>query len=155
MKEKLPEYMVPAIYVELDALPLTPNGKVDRRSLPAPNPANQEAERKYVAPRTPIEELLAGIWADLLRIERVSIHDNFFELGGHSLLATQLISRAFRTFQVDLSVRTLFEAPTIAELAQVIDRKQIGEEKAIGQNMEPLNRAAYRIKRTSLDLPKE
>ena len=155
LKEKLPEYMVPAMYVELEAFPLTPNGKVDRRSLPAPNLANQEAERKYVAPRTPIEELLAGIWADLLRIERVSIHDNFFELGGHSLLATQLISRVFRTFQVDLSVRTLFEAATIAELAQVIDRKQIGEEKARGQKMEPLNRAAYRIKRTSLDLPKE
>ena len=93
LKQKLPEYMVPSAFVFLDTLPLTPNGKVDRKALPAPDQNRPEAEESYVAPRTPVEELLAEIWAEVLKLDKVGVHDNFFELGGHSLLATQVISR--------------------------------------------------------------
>src|SRR5206468_1676699 len=93
LKQKLPEYMVASAFVMLDALPLTPNGKIDRRALPASDQARSDSQRDFVAPRTPTEEVLAGIWAQLLGIEQVGIYDDFFELGGHSLLATRLISR--------------------------------------------------------------
>jgi amino acid adenylation domain-containing protein len=119
LKEKLPEYMVPKAYVLLESLPLTPNGKVDRLGLPTPVTIcfnNQD----YVAPRSQVEELLAQIWAKVLGLPQVGIHDNFFELGGHSLLATQLTSRIRDTFQIDLPVRHLFAAPTIAQLSKYI-----------------------------------
>ncbi|MGB7926381.1 MAG: amino acid adenylation domain-containing protein, partial [Pyrinomonadaceae bacterium] len=93
LKEKLPAYMVPTAIVLLERMPLTPNGKLDRHALPAPEQNRSEPGNEYVAPRTPVEEILASLWAEVLRVERVGIHDNFFELGGHSLLATQLISR--------------------------------------------------------------
>ncbi|WP_414639269.1 amino acid adenylation domain-containing protein, partial [Archangium sp.] len=118
LKERLPEYMVPAAFVSLEALPLTPNGKVDRRALPAP--AAQE-EGAFVAPRSPGEELVAGIWAQVLGLERVSADGNFFELGGHSLLATQVASRLRNAFKAELPLRWLFEAPTVAALAQRLD----------------------------------
>jgi acyl carrier protein len=102
--------------VVLDALPLTPNGKVDRKALPAPD-ATGVQEESYIAPRTPIEEGLAEIWCAVLHVERIGVHDNFFELGGHSLLATQVMSRVRNTFQVDLPLHELFDAPTIAGLA--------------------------------------
>ena len=105
----------------LEALPLTPNGKVARLALPAPDEARPELQESFVAPRTPLEELVAGIWADVLGLNRVGIHDNFFELGGHSLLATQVISRLRSAFQVELPVRSLFESPTLAGLAQRIE----------------------------------
>ena len=98
LKAKLPEYMVPAAFVPLDALPLMPNGKVDRRALPAPDRTRPELEKEFIAPRTPVEELLAEVWAQVLGIERVGIYDNFFELGGHSLLATQAVSRMREAF---------------------------------------------------------
>src|SRR3990172_3746196 len=120
LKEKLPEYMVPSAFVMLDMLPLTPNGKVDRRALQAPDQARPDLEESFVAPSSPIEELLAGMWAKVLGVERVGINDNFFELGGHSLLATQLISRVRETFQVELPLRSLFEAPTLDDLAVAI-----------------------------------
>ena len=119
LKEKLPEYMVPKAYVLLESLPLTPNGKVDRRALKAPDITFDKQD--FVAPRTQVEDLLVGIWAKVLGKEQVGIHDNFFELGGHSLLATQLVSRIRDTFKIDLPVRNLFEAPTVAEIAKYIE----------------------------------
>ena len=125
VKEQLPDYMVPAAIVILAKLPLTPNGKIDRQALPAP----EEAPTKtYVPPRTPTEEVLANIWAQVLRLDRVGVHDDFFEIGGHSLLATQVISRLHRTLKVDLPLRTLFEAPTVAKLTQQIENARAGKE---------------------------
>lgn len=120
LKEKLPEYMMPRAYVILESLPLTPNGKVDRRALPMPDTISFN-NQDYVPPRSQVEELLAQIWAKVLGKEQVGVHDNFFELGGHSLLATQLTSRIRDTFQMDLPVRNLFEAPTVEQLARYID----------------------------------
>jgi len=121
LKQKLPDYMVPSAFVMLDSLPLTPNGKVDSRALPAPDRARFGSEKTLALPRTPIEEVLAGIWAQVLGCESVSIHDNFFDLGGHSLLATQVIGRLRSVLQVELPLRCLFESPTIAELAESIE----------------------------------
>jgi amino acid adenylation domain-containing protein len=121
LKEKLPSYMVPSAYMVLDSLPLTPNGKVNRRALPAVDTLSLDTKEDYVAPRTSIEEELAKIWVKVLGKQQVGVHDNFFELGGHSLLATQLMSRIRDTFQVELPVRLLFEAPTVATLAKHIE----------------------------------
>ncbi|HEY0375487.1 MAG TPA: amino acid adenylation domain-containing protein [Pyrinomonadaceae bacterium] len=121
-RRRLPDYMVPASFVLLDGLPLTPNRKVDRAALPAPEQV--ESAAGLVAPRTPVEELLAGMYADLLKVPRVSIDDNFFELGGHSLLGIQLMSRVHRDFQVELPLRTLFESPTVAELALLVEQRK-------------------------------
>jgi amino acid adenylation domain-containing protein len=115
----LPACMVPAVFVPLDALPLTPNGKLDRRALPAPDPAAGEAP--YTAPRTPVEEVLAEMWASLLRVERVGVHENFFALGGHSLLATRLAARVSDAFGVELPVRAVFEGATVAEVARAVE----------------------------------
>jgi amino acid adenylation domain-containing protein len=118
LRERLPEPMVPAVWVLLDRLPLTPNGKVDRGALPLPGAGGDVAGP---SPATPTEELLAGLWAELLGVERVGIHDDFFALGGHSLLATRLIARVHRMFGVDLPLRALFEEPTVAALAAHVD----------------------------------
>ncbi len=123
LKAKLPEYMVPNAFVVLESLPLTPNDKVDRRALPAPD-LQSEQKDKYVAPRTPIEEMLVQIWTQVLKLERVGIHDNFFEIGGHSLLATQLLSRIRNIFKIELPLRELFARATITELAQSIGQLQ-------------------------------
>ncbi|MUH00714.1 amino acid adenylation domain-containing protein, partial [Scytonema sp. UIC 10036] len=116
LKAKLPEYMIPGAFVVLESLPLTPNGKVDRRALPIPE-LDSTLLCQYVAPRTPTEEMLALLWAQVLKVELVGIHDNFFTLGGHSLLATQLVSRIRNIFKVELPLRELFAAATVAELA--------------------------------------
>ncbi len=123
LKEKLPEYMVPSAFMFLDALPLTPNGKVDRRALPAPDRVRPELERAFVASRTPIEEMLAGIWVEVLGLEQVGIHDNFFELGGHSLLTVRLFTQIEKTFGKKLPLAALFQAPTIEQLASVLHQK--------------------------------
>ncbi len=125
LKAKLPEYMIPSAFVILESLPLTPNGKTDYRALPSPE---FQSQAQYIAPRNPIEEILSSIWAKVLKVSQVGIHDNFFELGGHSLLATQLISRIREAFQVEMPLRELFVAPTIAELSQEIKRLSEGEQ---------------------------
>ena len=152
LKKQLPNYMVPGAFVLLPALPLTPNGKVDRRALPAPD-LRPELEQSFVAPGTPIEEMLASIWIEVMKIERVGVQDNFFELGGHSLLATQVISRVRDTFALELPLRSLFEAPTIAELASSLEKvrweaqgKQIPFMQRVSRNQDlPLSFAQQRL----------
>ncbi len=125
--KRLPSYMMPSAFVFLDSLPRSPNGKVDRNALPAPEPTGFELEQNFTAPQTSIEKVLAQIWAEILGLEQVGIHANFFDLGGHSLLATQVTSRLRDKFQVELPLRTLFERPTIADLALVIAEMQAEE----------------------------
>ncbi|HEY0510562.1 MAG TPA: amino acid adenylation domain-containing protein [Thermoanaerobaculia bacterium] len=119
LRDRLPEPMVPSLWVHLDRLPLTPNGKVDRAALPPPGAARETAGD---APATPTEELLGGLWAELLGVERVGIHDDFFALGGHSLLATRLVARLRGIFGIDLPLRAFFEEPTVAGLAGRVTR---------------------------------
>jgi amino acid adenylation domain-containing protein/non-ribosomal peptide synthase protein (TIGR01720 family) len=118
LKESLPAYMLPSAFVFLDALPLTPGGKVDRRALPAPAQSGTETTQDFVAPRTALEQTLADIWADALKLKRVGLHDNFFELGGDSILIIQIVARA-RQAGVSLSASQMFQHPTVAELAAV------------------------------------
>ncbi|HEY9810873.1 MAG TPA: amino acid adenylation domain-containing protein [Halomicronema sp.] len=120
LKEKLPEYMIPSAFVVLKALPLTANGKIDRQALPAPETAANLTDT-FVAPRTSLEAILAGIWSQLLGLKKVGIYDNFFDLGGHSLLITQLLAKVRESFQIELPLRVLFEAPTVAGLAEKIE----------------------------------
>ena len=129
LQHSLPNYMVPSAFVLLEALPLTPNGKVDRRALPAPDIFRREVEAELVAPRTETEEILTGIWSEILRVE-VGIYDNFFELGGHSLLATQVISRLREAFSIELSLNIIFANPTIAQLAEQVVRAQLEQAKS-------------------------
>ncbi len=119
--EQLPEHMAPAVVIVMQRLPLTPNGKIDRRALALLEPEPLHLESQYEAPRTPVEEILCGIWGNLLRVERVGITDNFFESGGHSLLATQLVSRVRAAFGAEIALKELFESPTVAELAERIE----------------------------------
>jgi acyl carrier protein len=121
LKERLPDYMLPAAFVFLEALPLTPGGKIDRRALPPPDRTRPEADSTFVAPTNAVEELIAGIWTEVLGVERVGIYDNFFTLGGHSLLVAQILFRLHDAFQIELPMRTFFEQPTIAELAVTIE----------------------------------
>ncbi|HEU0051863.1 MAG TPA: condensation domain-containing protein, partial [Longimicrobium sp.] len=125
LRQSLPEYMVPRAIVAMVRLPLNANGKVDRKALPVPEYA-ADADR-YVAPRTPVEEVLAGIWADVLRLERVGVEDSFFEVGGHSLLATRVVSRVRGVFGVELPLRALFEGPTVAEMAVRVEEMRRAE----------------------------
>ncbi len=126
LRASLPEHMVPAVIVSLDALPLTPNGKIDRLRLPAPAGERPDLTQHYEPPRTEMEETLVRIWGDVLRVDRVGIHDNFFALGGHSLSATQVVARLRDALGVDVPLRPLFESPTIARLAPVIDAHREG-----------------------------
>jgi acyl carrier protein len=121
LRMELPDYMVPAVFVQVDSLPTTENGKIDRKALPAPDAANTLWEQEFTAPRNPLEERLAEMLAALLGIAEVSVNDNFFLLGGHSLLGTQLIGQIRGAFAVDLTLRSLFDAPTIAELAVEVE----------------------------------
>ena len=134
---QLPEYMAPSAFVLLDAFPLSPNGKVNRRALPRPEIAHETAG-DYVAPRTETEKRIAEIWSAVLHLSRIGTHDNFFSLGGHSLLATQVLSRLRQTFDIDLPLRAIFEAPTVAELAK--RSEALGREK-LGQGLPPVTPA--------------
>jgi amino acid adenylation domain-containing protein len=125
LRDKLPEYMVPAVFVTLGEMPLTPNGKVDRRALPAPDGERPELGMAFVAPRTPVEKMLASIWAEVLELDQVGIHEDFFELGGHSLLAIRVISRIRETFHTELPLRDFFERYTVADLAELVVTRQI------------------------------
>jgi amino acid adenylation domain-containing protein len=124
LKEELPDYMVPSAFVVLETMPLTPNGKLDRLALPAPSLDRPELDTNFVSPRTPVEERLVGIWEEVLGLERVGVRDDFFELGGHSLLATQVVSRVRSALRAELRLRDLFEAPTVAGLAERIEAVQ-------------------------------
>jgi acyl carrier protein len=123
LRECLLAYMVPAGFVFMNGLPLTASGKLDRQALPAPGRSQLEVDAEYVGPQTPIEEVIAGILAGLLKVERVGINDNFFELGGHSLLAMQLIARVRAAFGVTAPLRALLETPTVAGLAAAVEKQ--------------------------------
>jgi hypothetical protein len=110
--------MIPTQFVQLEELPLTPNGKVDRRALPVPEAPGALAKGvEYVGARTPVEELVSGVWAEVLKVDRVSVVANFFELGGHSLLATQVVSRLREVLEVEVPIHLMFEQPTIARIS--------------------------------------
>jgi amino acid adenylation domain-containing protein len=153
LQHKLPEYMVPSGFVSLDKWPLTPSGKIDRRALPAPDWAMAQRAQLFVAPRSPTEEVIAGIWLELLHLDQVSIQDNFFEIGGHSLLATQVISRLRAVFQIEFPVRGLFEHSTLAGLAKAVESSLKSGEglvappiQAVSSNAEmPLSFAQQRL----------
>ena len=132
LRKKLPEYMIPSSFVVLDALPLTPNGKLDRRALPVVDQIQDKAEDKFVAPRTPAEERLSEIWAQVLGVSRIGVLDNFFDLGGHSLLATRLVHEIRRAFAINLPLRSLFDEPTIAGLALRIEEILLAEIEQLG-----------------------
>ncbi|MEO6193523.1 MAG: amino acid adenylation domain-containing protein, partial [Thermoanaerobaculia bacterium] len=124
LRAELPEYMVPAWFVPLSGLPLTSSGKVDRKALPAPE-GGRAGGREFVPPQGPVQERLAAIWAEVLRVERVGAHDNFFELGGHSLLATQVLSRVREAFDVELPLRVIFDISTVAGIAEAVMQKEL------------------------------
>ncbi len=140
LKEKLPEYMMPSAFVLLEALPLTPSGKVDRRSLPAPDWLQRNQEQAYTAPHTPVEEVISGIWTQVLGVDQVGVDDNFFEVGGHSLSATQLISRLRTVFQIELPLRHIFEFPTVATLAKAIAQIQQSKDGLLYSPILPIPR---------------
>lgn len=121
LRSKLPEYMVPSVFVPMKSLPLSPNGKVDRKALPAPEAVGVEQEKTFVAPRTPVETSLTEIWTKVLNLPQVGIYDNFFELGGNSVQVVQIVSRLRELFQIELPMRTVFETPCIAQLAEKIE----------------------------------
>ncbi|MFB6556464.1 AMP-binding protein, partial [Streptomyces sp. NPDC056405] len=117
LADALPEYMIPSVFVQMDAIPLTANGKLDRRALPDPDDTTTDT---YIAPRTPTEERIAAIWTDLLG-KSAGVHDGFFDIGGHSILAVRLVSRLQQDFDLDLPIRVVFERPTIAQIAVEIE----------------------------------
>jgi acyl carrier protein len=120
LKERLPDYMIPSAFMTLDRLPRTPAGKLDRKALPDAGNARPDLDTPFVTPRTPVEERLAQIWAEVLSLDGVGIHDNFFDLGGHSLAATRVVSQVIKQFQLELPLQSLFQSPTVAEMAVLI-----------------------------------
>ncbi len=146
LAEKLPREMIPAKMVMLKALPVTLNGKLNRRALPKPANTRPELAVAYVAPVTSVEKELSGIWAEVLALERVGILDDFFDLGGHSLAATRVISQVFKYFQFEIPLRSLFELPTVARMAQVVE-----EHRGKLFSNEDLERVLAEIERMSED----
>jgi amino acid adenylation domain-containing protein len=136
LQDELPEYMVPSAFVILETMPRLPNGKIDRKALPDRGPRQLDPVVEYVAPRNELEETLARLWADVLELERVGVHDNFFELGGHSLQSVQLVARLTAALSRPVSVKTIFQAPTVAAMADVLERG----EAADGSGDRPVDR---------------
>jgi amino acid adenylation domain-containing protein len=124
LSERLPDYMVPSAFIFLKSLPQTPTGKVDRLALPDPGKSRPALDTPFVASRTAVEEKLATAWAEVLSLDQVGIHDNFFDLGGHSLAATRILSQVIKKFQLELPLKTLFDSPTVVEMAEVIMQNQ-------------------------------
>jgi acyl carrier protein len=122
LQSQLPDYMVPAIFMTVEAMPKTPSGKIDRRALPAPDSQRPEQSQGYAAPQSELERVLAGIWSKLLKLDRVGIHDNFFEIGGNSLMTLQIAVQVRALLQKDLPVVKLFQYPTIAQLANYLNQ---------------------------------
>ena len=139
LTQTLPSYMVPSAFVFLDSFPLTANGKLNRAALPAPEQSRPELRKVFVPPRTASEKKIAAIWASVLKLDEVGIHDDFFELGGHSLLATQVVARVRKAFQFDIPLRSIFESPTIALLAERIDRATEAEMSELLTALEALS----------------
>jgi amino acid adenylation domain-containing protein len=154
LAQKLPEYMIPSSFVVLESLPLTANGKVNRRALRVPL-IKSELPQGYVAPRTLVESVLVKIFAEVLGLKHVGIHDNFFELGGHSLLATQLVSRVRDSFKLELPLRSVFEASTIAELSKVVESFKLIDAQSQAPALVPLSRESRRMKLSSLNKSSE
>lgn len=140
LRGKLPEYMVPTQFITLDAFPLTPNGKIDRRALLTLDVKTPETYEDYAAPRTQIEELLVGIWSEVLDIGLVGIRDNFFDLGGHSISAVQLVSRVRQAFGKELPIRVLFESPTIEGMAAFIESERYSSSNKVPPPIKPIDR---------------
>jgi amino acid adenylation domain-containing protein len=126
LKQKLPDYMVPSVFVLLERLPLTPSGKLDRKALPPPELTRAQVSREYVAPRTPTEEVIAAVWAEVLRVKEVGVHDSFFELGGHSLLAIQMVARMEHALGAKVPLAALFQLNTVARIAALIEDQKDG-----------------------------
>jgi amino acid adenylation domain-containing protein len=146
LREKLPEYMIPSAFVVLESLPLLPSGKLDRQALPIPKVGRSHLAVEFAPPRNLTEETLTKIWIELLNLEPVGIHDNFFELGGHSLLATQVVSKARTAFQVELTLISFFERPTIAGLASLIEQLKQDSPQTSGPSLVRVSRGKYRTK---------
>lgn len=128
LRERLPEYMVPAAFVFLEEFPLSPNGKIDRKALPIPDSSARDAAASFVKPRSQAEEKLAAIWQKVLKLNSISVEDSFFDLGGHSLLAIRLLSEIKRTFGINLSLADMFKTPTVRQMARLVQRKGAGED---------------------------
>jgi amino acid adenylation domain-containing protein/non-ribosomal peptide synthase protein (TIGR01720 family) len=143
LKNKLPSYMVPSVFVSLETLPLTPNGKVDRQALPIPTTTRPNLQEDFVAPRGAQEETLAEIWCQVFGWEQIGVNDNFFHLGGHSLIATQILSRIRDVFQVELSFQQLLENPTINDLVKVIVQQQQLKQPSSQAKITPISREGY------------
>ncbi len=138
LKQRVPEFLVPSAIVPMDAFPLRASGKVNRNAFPAP--VYGVADREWLAPRTPVEEMVAEIWADVLKLERIGTNENFFELGGHSLLGTRVISRIRESFGMDVPLRAMFDSPTIAGLAKAIEDLRHAEDGRLAPPLVPVPR---------------
>jgi aspartate racemase len=146
LKPRLPDYMIPSIFMMLESLPLTASGKIDRKALPAPALDGTARQQSYVAPRTETETRIAQIWSEVLGVVQVGVEEDFFSLGGHSLLATRVISRVNTAFGIDVSLRRVFEEPTIARLAAVVEQAKTSE-------IQPSEPALVRVARAAVSWP--
>src|SRR5437016_2795981 len=144
LKGKLPNYMLPASILTLDTLPLTTSGKVDRQALPVPGRARPALDIPVTAPRNLVESAVARIWSGALKVDEVGIHDNFFDLGGDSLLASSLIANVRKTFQVSFSLRDFFEVPTVAGVAERIEKSELDNRRSKAPRITPVRREGSR-----------